>query len=897
MRKKKAQSPDTLSRRLGSPSTIRRARQQAKKGRGRPAKTARSRADDAKPAKKKSAEKTALFGRKKAAEPRGATARKKTSGDKTGLFGRKKAGAKTATVARKKTGAKAGWFGRKNASADQAGRGATKSRVTTGRGGKAARAGWFGRAKKAGAGWLGGRSSTGRRGASGPGWFARRTAEKKKRRAQPEPMTSHHARQENAVPGRWRIRGILAIFALGACVLVGRAAQLQLVEGDKYGDISNGQADRSFSIPGKRGVITDRHGRELAITVDVDSVVANPRMVDASAVASKLAPILSRSKASLEKKLSSKKYFTYLSRRVDAATSKRVRDAKLRGVWTQPEPKRFYANVGLASHILGFTNLDGAGKAGVEMVLDEHLRGQSWVHPGMRDALGNKVYSEGFRPHAELEGADVTLTIDRQIQYAAETAVEAAATKYKAKSAVAVVMQPQTGEVLALASYPTFNPNNLNGTTPRDRTNRAVSAIYEPGSTLKMITISAAIDEGLLDRDATIYCEDGAWRVGGRTIHDSNHKYGNLTVTEIMKLSSNICSAKIGFLLERQRLHDWLFRFGFGEKTGIELPGELRGLIRPANKWRDIALANIAFGQGIAVTPLQIVQAASTIANDGVMVRPRIVKRIVDKAGTSVALDPAETRRVLKPETARTLRQMMVEVTKDGGTAVTAAVPGFEVAGKTGTAQKIDPVTKAYSHELYTASFVGLVPAEKPEVAILVLVDEPKGSIYGGVVAAPAFVQIAAAALAARDVYPKEAADKEAFLASFKEAPKAKSPDSISTSSESEKWLESNEIDGVPTEEAGLEIALSDRAQALLGVEAPAAPEPAPAGAGRTPNFVGLSVMEVLNRSADVRCDPVVNGTGRVVRQKPARGAPLQPGSTCEVWLQPEGVKPKGSGA
>ncbi len=305
----------------------------------------------------------------------------------------------------------------------------------------------------------------------------------------------------------------------------------------------------------------------------------------------------------------------------------------------------------------------------------------------------------------------------------------------------------------------------------------------------------------------------------------------------------------------------------------------------------------IAFGQGIAATPLQIIQAASTIANDGVLVRPRIVKRIVKKSGEVVALDPPETRRVIKPETARTVRQMMVEVTKDGGTASTVVVPGFEIAGKTGTAQKIDPVTKAYSHELYVASFVGLVPAEKPEVAIYVLVDEPKGSIYGGTVAAPAFTEIAAAALAAREVYPKEAADREAFLASFSKAPAARSPDAISTSPESEKWLESNKIEGVPTDEGGLEVALSAQAQALLGVEEP---EPRPvegSGASRAPNFVGLGVMEVLNRSADVRCDPVVHGTGRVVRQKPAHGAPLSPGSSCEVWLSPEAAKPRGSGA
>lgn len=731
-----------------------------------------------------------------------------------------------------------------------------------------------------------------------------RTRPKKPRRTTAKIQTASRSprgrrSEENEVPGPWRIRLVLTVFFAASVILVARAAQLQVVDGEAYEAVAERQATSTSRIKAKRGVIRDRHDSDLAITVDVDSVFAEPRrVVDARAAAAKIAPILGQPARELEKKLSTRRRFTYLQRRVDGAAAQKIRDLGIVGVSTHPEPKRFYANVGLASHVLGFTNLDGEGKAGVELVLDEHLRGQSYDLPGMRDALGKTVFSEGFRPHSELAGADVTLTIDRQIQYAAESALARAAEKFKAKAAVAIVLEPKSGDVLGLASWPTYNPNNLNGTTTRERINRAVSAIYEPGSTLKMVTIAAALEEGLVGEDSVIDCEGGSWRVGGRTIRDSNHKYGQLTITEILKLSSNICSAKIGFLLGRERLHDWLFSFGMGEKTGVELPGELRGLIRPADEWRDIALANIAFGQGIAVTPLQIVQAAATIANDGVLVPPRIVKSVALKSGEKVDYGPGEPRRVINESTAKIVRRMMVEVTKDGGTAEKAAVPGFEVAGKTGTAQKIDPVTKAYSHELYIASFVGLVPADRPEVAILVLVDEPKGSIYGGTVAAPAFAEIAAAALAAREVFPEGEQDRAAFLASFTAPPAATVPTAADLRASNEKWLESEGIDDVPTDEGGLDVALSERAQALLGVEAaPRAPAKAPEGA-RTPNFVGLGLLEVLNRSADVRCDPVVNGTGRVVRQKPARGAPLPSGSACEVWLAPPDERPRGrSGA
>lgn len=689
--------------------------------------------------------------------------------------------------------------------------------------------------------------------------------------------------KSEALPGRLRVRVIGALLLLMMVIVLGRAAKLQLMDGGRYRDAAERQSAVSARIQAKRGVIQDRHGAELAITVDVDSVYAEPRRIDdPRGVASKLAPILRIDAKKLKKRLSGDRAFAYLKRRVDSTTAEKVNALGIAGVGTQPEPKRFYSNISLAAHVLGFTGWDGAGKAGVERTFDDELRGKSYEVPGLRDALGNRVFSDGFVPQSVLEGADVRLTIDRTIQHAAEVALEKAVTSHSAKGGVAIVLDPYDGDVLALASNPTYNPNNLSRSKTNSRLNRAVSAVYEPGSTLKMVTIAAALEEGTVEPDDRIDCEGGSWRVGGRTIGDANHEFDELTVTEIMKVSSNICAAKIGLELGRERLHRWLLAFGFGEKTGIELPGELNGLIRPWKQWREIALANIAFGQGIAVTPLQLAQATSVIASGGFLVRPRLVKAIAEKSGERIVPERPKRRRVLSRSTASRVARMMIEVTKEGGTAKAARVPGFAVAGKTGTAQKIDPVTRAYSHELYVASFVGFVPADRPEVVIAVMIDEPSGSIYGGTVAAPAFAEIAMAALSAREVFPKDRGSKERFLTSYRKAQEVPHRAEPASEEEGPKSAEFEQDSGDPPDLV-LDSALSAKAQALLGLELARAPSTP----NRMPDFAGLELHEVLNRSAEIRCDPVVTGTGRVVSQSPRPGARIREGAPCELRLSP----------
>jgi len=720
-----------------------------------------------------------------------------------------------------------------------------------------------------------------------PGWLAKLLAPKpRKRRSEADELSAV----------RRRVLIVMGLLVLATCTVLGRSVQLQLLEGAQYSEVADRQATMSAQIKAKRGVIKDRHGAELAITVDVDSVYAEPRRIkegDAEEMAAKLAPILDIPKKRIERRLKSDRAFTYLRRRVPAGMAKAVRKLRYRAIGAHPEPKRFYSNVGLASHVLGFTNLEGEGKAGIERIYDDALQGSSAKVPGLRDALGNRVFSEGFVPEAVLEGSDITLTLDRHIQHAAERALQEAVTTHKGKSGVALVLEPKSGDVLALASYPSYNPNNLAGSKPGDHLNRAVNAVYEPGSTMKMVTIAAALEEGLIQPQTKIDCEGGAWRYGKHTIHDANHRYDELSITEILQKSSNICSAKIGIMLERERLYQWLRKFGFAERTGIELPGELRGLMRSHTKWRDIALANIAFGQGIAMTPLQIAQAAATIANGGVRMRPRLVLKSVDKRGVVTPSERPAGVRVVSEVNARRVAKMMTEVTKKGGTAPEAAVPGFEVAGKTGTAQKIDPVTRAYSHELFVASFVGFVPADRPEAVILVLIDEPRGSHYGGTVAAPAFRKIALAALASRNIFPDSPEAREAFLTSYRPEPLPQGrPEAGLASNEAEEnWLNSNDMSDEADLGQALLGSLSGRAQALLMGEASegAGPSAAADSSGRMPNFAGLKLHEVLNRSAEVRCDPVVKGSGRVVKQSPKAGAAIEAGGKCTLTLAPRG--------
>ncbi|MGF1508507.1 MAG: penicillin-binding transpeptidase domain-containing protein [Myxococcota bacterium] len=648
---------------------------------------------------------------------------------------------------------------------------------------------------------------------------------------------------------RWVIGGLMVV----GLVLVGRAFQLQLVDGETYASAAVRQATTAVEIKGRRGLIYDRQQTLLATTVEVDSVFAEPRRIESPAsIAAELAPILRRPAKQLQAKLRSNAAFTYLARRVEPQVGSAVRQLNLAGVGTHRENRRFYPHTHLAAHVLGFVNIDGEGRAGVERVFDDRLGGGSASVASMRDALGQKVMVGGLTPPEELAGRPLTLTLDRRVQHASEQALREALRTSGGRAGAVVVLDARTSDVLALASAPTFNPNNLDGSGPTHHLNRAVSAVYEPGSTAKVLTLASALQESVVSADDRMDCEDGRWQVGRRTIRDADHRYGELSIEDVLAKSSNICMAKLGMELGAVRLHRWLSAFGLGKVTGIELPGEVDGLMRPPSAWQSIDLANVAFGQGIAVTPLQLAQAINVVAAGGVLRAPRLV------AGA----ERPPARRVLTPQVAGTLTRMMEAVVLRG-TGRKAGVAGVRVAGKTGTAQKFDPLSKTYSHEKYVASFVGFAPAESPEITVLVLIDEPTTATYGGQVAGPAFATIMSEALRTRGhvVAPAKRAEEPV------PAPRADGPDA--------------EIPPPPGQDAPvLEAALSDAALSVLGLDENEEGDPEV-----MPHLGGLGVHEVLRRCEVADCVPVLLGTGWVRKQHPRPGATVARGAIWRVEL------------
>ncbi|MCA1555625.1 MAG: penicillin-binding protein 2, partial [Acidobacteria bacterium] len=436
-------------------------------------------------------------------------------------------------------------------------------------------------------------------------------------------------------------------------------------------------------------------------------------------------------------------------RQVDPEQAAKIKELKLAGVRAIKEPKRYYPNGVLAAHVVGYVGTDDEGLGGIELFQNAALGGEAGKTVFDKDARHRAFKS--FAVEAQ-HGKSIVLTIDQNIQYQAERAVATAMEQTRAKSATALVLDPRTGEILALANAPTFDPNAAKKLTDEQRKNGALVNIYEPGSTFKIVAYSAAIEEKLARPTDTIDCQMGSINLLGRTIRDS-HPYGTLTITEALAKSSNVAAIKLGLRVGKERMYDYMMRFGFGHKTGIELTGETRGVVRQPEKWHPSSMGSVAIGQEVGVTPIQMAAAFATIANDGVRVAPHLVREVRDVNGSVVQSTTPESHRVISVETARTLRPMLESVTLNG-TAKLAQLDGYTAAGKTGTAQKIDPKTRAYSKTKYVASFVGFAPVENPAVVIVVVIDEPGGSYYGGTVAAPVFQEIAGNVLPYLDVAP-----------------------------------------------------------------------------------------------------------------------------------------------
>ncbi len=531
-------------------------------------------------------------------------------------------------------------------------------------------------------------------------------------------------------------------------VVGGRAFYLQALQGDRLMRLGQRQHLKEWTVLPKRGGVFDRGGEALALSLEAQSVYARPRRIqDAAKSARDLARVLKISSAEIKERLTSAKPFVWIKRQISPDEAGQIQNLNIEGVGMFHEPHRYYPQGQLAGQVIGFVGRDAEGLEGLELGYNEYIRGETGSSVSERDALGRRVLVEGVEGLQVPAGGDIHLTLDTSIQHLAEKELEASIDKYRAKAGVAIAVEPRTGEILALANYPTFNPNNYSAASPEQRRNRAVTDSFEPGSTFKTIVAAAALEEGIVEKEDLFFCEYGKFSYAGRIIHDT-HPHGWLPFSKILQVSSNIGFSKVADKLKKDRFFKYIEKFGFGQVTGIDMPGEAPGLLRRPETWSGIDLATHAFGQGLSATPLQMVMAYAAIANGGFLMRPYVVRRALSPKGeVLVENQPHVVRRVVSERTARLLASMLQDVTTEGGTGKMAKVEGFDVAGKTGTAQKVDLVNGGYDAKKRVASFVGFVPADEPRLVLMVLVDEPQSNVYGGVVAAPVFQNIARGAL------------------------------------------------------------------------------------------------------------------------------------------------------
>lgn len=654
------------------------------------------------------------------------------------------------------------------------------------------------------------------------------------------------------VPHAARVRAYVAgaVVTFGLFGLAWKAWALQVDDSERYRALAAQQHALSVDIPAPRGEVVDVLGRPLAVTADADSVWANPRDIhDVTATAEKLAALVGGDAAALEAKLGVDRSFVWIDRHVTPEIAHAVRAAKLAGIAVAREPRRWYPGRAVGGPVIGRANIDGKGLDGIELAMDRHLTGTRGAGHALRDARGRRMFADGM---AQPEpGATVRLTIDRSIQSIADTALAEAVTTHEAKSGSVVVLDVATSRVLAMASYPSYDPN---GHGPVAR-NRSVTDVFEVGSVMKIFTIAAALDAGVVAPGTWFDTQKGVIQIGRKRIRDTHHDE-HLTVTGIVKRSSNVGTVKIAQRLGREKLDAALRRFGFGAETGIELPGEQRGTLRPGARWRDIEFATISFGYGLTVTPLQIAAAVAAIGNRGEYRPPRIIDEVIDAAGYVVHETLTAPRQAISARAAEQMRAMMAttfEGGKDPGTAASIVVPGFACGGKTGTAEKWDAEAKRYAHDRHLSSFAGLAPLDRPRLAIVVVVDEPRGGdYYGGKVAGPVFAKVASEALRYLGVPgnslvcppPPASIDRDAIVpARTCVTPTPRPPRGA------KPVVAPPTISVIPEPE----------------LELPAGP--------RAPDFRGMRLSRAIARARELGVAIDVSGSGRVVEQDPPAGA------------------------
>lgn len=642
-----------------------------------------------------------------------------------------------------------------------------------------------------------------------------------------------------------RLVFLLIIQGIICLVILGRGMQLQVFPNKKLDELKKRQYLRTIRLVPKRGVITDRNGGELAISLDVSSIYAHPHLIKNR---HRTAKIISNTTGLSYKTVLSylnqrKKRFVWIARLIPLDRGLKLSSKNLKGIGVIREAKRFYPNGHLASHLLGFVGTDGNGLEGVELGFNQYLTGPPTYMRITQDAIGRPISMEDRYYSAQREGYTVELTIDKNLQFQLEKILSQTVREEEASGGIGVMMDPHTGEILAMSTDPSYDPNNFNNFPAQRRRNRVITDTFEPGSIFKIFLVAAALEKNVITPQSKVWAENGKYRVENIVIGEaSGHKYEWLTTAEVIKFSSNIGAVKIAEKLGRDSFYNATKRFGFGQKTGVDLPGETRGIVQNKNQWSRVTLSNVSFGQGIGVSVIQIARALSSIANGGKLVRPFVVKRVVDRNNQTIEEQlPQVDVQVITENIANELREMMVEVTKPGGTGIQAAIPGFFVAGKTGTAQKPNPSTGGYYADRYVSTFIGFVPAENPRFVLAVLIDDPRRRHYGGQVSAPAFRQIAERSLRVLEVAP--------------------------------------EGTSIKIVKPGSQISWSKKELSQIQI--------LDANKGIMPDLTGLTLREVLQLFSTTSTEVKIEGSGFVVKQYPEPGKEFLLSKNIKIKMEP----------
>ncbi len=637
-------------------------------------------------------------------------------------------------------------------------------------------------------------------------------------------------------------------------LLIFRAAYLQFLPHEKLNNLQTKQFQTVITLPPRRGSIFDRNGKELAMSSPAYSLYADPKLIDnKKKVAKQLAQITNGNSREIYSKIKDgSKRFIWLDRLINTTTADEIRSLKVRGLGLVEEWKRVYPNDSLLASTLGFVGKEGQALEGIELHHDRILRGEKKKVSLRRDARGRPLIQDGLLFTETPQGKEMKLTVDADLQYFVEAEMATAIKKYDADGGWAVILDVKTSAIRAIASLPTFDANKPSATSSIVRRNRSVTDTFEPGSTLKTFVIADALERKILKPNSKIFCENGAFKIGKRIIREAekDHAQGTITVSEVLAYSSNIGTSKIALMLGDQKLKDGLAAFGFGQKSGIDLPGEAKGITVPL-PWHDHLIANVSFGQGITTSPLQIANAYAAIANGGVLNQPYIVESITDiETGETTTTECKEIRRVISPEVAAQMRLMLAGVTSEKGTGGAGRVPGYIVGGKTGTAQKIKPYGRGYMPGGYIASFSGFIPANDPQIVIFVALDHPRKGYYGAQVAAPLFSKIASYAVRRGGMTPEILTEKTISL--------------VKEDTVAQKFANNDK-----------KINIDDstiKKEAALPIEAP--------------QLKFLSMREVLARAADQRIEVKFVGSGRVDSTWPEAGEVLPADRHMTVFLK-----------